>query len=146
MFLLIPAFDKVQVAHFKPALEQAMEQTRREIAVIADNTAAPDFENTIAALDDAGRTLDSVSTIYGVWASTMNGPEFQAIVAEFRSLNQDPKKAHLAVAEYYIHIAHAAVNRVQAAVNSGQVTMQTGNTITTMINGVIVSVLYDKDK
>jgi peptidyl-dipeptidase Dcp len=78
----VPAFDKFQVAHFKPALEAAMEQNRREIAAIADNPAAPDFENTIAAMDDSRRTLESVETIYSIWASTMNGPEFQAIERE----------------------------------------------------------------
>ena len=78
----VPAFDKVKVEHFKPALEAAMEQTRREIAGIADNTAAPTFENTIAAMEGASRTLNDVRTIYGIWSSSMNGPEFQAIERE----------------------------------------------------------------
>jgi peptidyl-dipeptidase Dcp len=106
----VPAFDKVQVAQFKPALEEAMEQTRREVAVIADNTAAPDFENTIAALDDAGRTLDSVGTIYGVWASTMNGPEFQAIEREMA-----PK---LAAFEDEITQNEKLFRRIEAVYNS----------------------------
>ncbi|HVG58420.1 MAG TPA: M3 family metallopeptidase [Hyalangium sp.] len=106
----VPAFDKVQVAHFKPALEEAMEQARREIAVIADNTAAPDFENTIAAMDDAGRTLDSVSTIYSVWASTMNGPEFKAIEREMA-----PK---LAAFEDEITQNEKLFRRIEAVYNS----------------------------
>jgi peptidyl-dipeptidase Dcp len=106
----VPAFDKVQIALFKPALEEAMERTRREIAVIADNTAAPDFENTIAALDDTGRTLDSVGTIYGVWASTMNGPEFQAIEREMA-----PK---LAAFEDEITQNEKLFRRIEAVYNS----------------------------
>ena len=78
----VPPFDKVKVEHFKPALEAAMAENRREIDAIADNPAAPTFENTIAALEDAGRPLSDVDTVYGVWASTMNGPEFQAVERE----------------------------------------------------------------
>ncbi len=50
----VPPFDQVKVEHFKPALEAAMEETRPEIAAIANNPAAPTFENTIAAMEDAG--------------------------------------------------------------------------------------------
>ncbi|MFL5349991.1 MAG: M3 family metallopeptidase [Hyalangium sp.] len=78
----VPAFDQVKVEHFKPALEAAMEKARGEIAAIANNPAAPTFENTLAALEDMGRTLDDVETVYGIWSSTMNGPEFQAIERE----------------------------------------------------------------
>lgn len=78
----VPPFAKVKIADFKPALEAAMDERRREIAAIADSPAPPTFENTIAALEDAGRTFDAVETIYGVWSSTMNVPEFQAIERE----------------------------------------------------------------
>jgi peptidyl-dipeptidase Dcp len=78
----VPPFDQVKVESFKPAIEAAMEQTRAEIARIANDPAAPTFENTIAALDDTGRTYEDVGTLYGVWSSTMNGPEFQAVERE----------------------------------------------------------------
>jgi peptidyl-dipeptidase Dcp len=78
----VPAFDQVKVELFKPALEASMDETRAQIAAIANNPAAPTFENTMAALEDTGRTLEAMGTYYGVWASTMNGPEFQAIERE----------------------------------------------------------------
>jgi peptidyl-dipeptidase Dcp len=78
----VPAFDQVKVEHFKPALEGAMDEARAQIAAIANNPAAPTFENTLVALEDTGRTLDAVGAYYGVWATTMNGPEFQAIERE----------------------------------------------------------------
>ncbi len=78
----VPPFANVKVAHFKPALEAAMDAMRKEIAAIADNTAPPTFENTIAALEDSGRTFDRVETIYGVWSSTMNDEEFKAVERE----------------------------------------------------------------
>lgn len=78
----VPPFDQVRVEHFKPALEAAMEERRREVAAISGNPAAPTFENTLAALEDTGRTFSAVITVYGVWSSTMSGPEFQAVERE----------------------------------------------------------------
>jgi len=78
----VPPFDRVQIALFKPALEAAMAEQLEEIDQITANSAAPDFENTIAALERAGGTLDRVSTLYGVWGSTMASPEYQAVQRE----------------------------------------------------------------
>ncbi|MDT5156687.1 MAG: peptidyl-dipeptidase Dcp [Acidobacteriota bacterium] len=78
----VPPFDRVEVAQFKPALEAAMNENLSEVDKIAANPAPPDFENTIAALERTGHTLDRVQTVYGVWSSTMNGPEFQGVQRE----------------------------------------------------------------
>src|SRR5215207_504757 len=77
-----PPFDRVQVAQFKPALEAAMAENLAEIDKIAADKSAPDFENTITALERSGSQLDRVTTLYGVWSSTMNSPEFQAVQRE----------------------------------------------------------------
>ena len=78
----VPPFDKVAVADFKPALEAAMAENLSEVERVASNPAPPDFDNTIAALERAGRTLQRVQTVYGIWSSTMNGPEFQKVERE----------------------------------------------------------------
>jgi len=78
----VPPFDRVQVAEFKPGLEAAMSENLAEIDKIAKDPAAPTFDNTIVALERAGQTLDRVRTVYGVFASTMNGPEFQVVERE----------------------------------------------------------------
>jgi peptidyl-dipeptidase Dcp len=78
----VPPFDRVDVADFQPALEAAMAENLAEIERIAANPAAPTFENTIAELERAGRTLARVQTVYGVWSSSMNSPEFQAVQRE----------------------------------------------------------------
>ena len=78
----VPPFDQAKVEDFKPALLAGIEADRVEIAAIADNPAPPDFENTIAALEDAGRALNRVSTVYGVYASTMSDKAMQAVEME----------------------------------------------------------------
>ncbi len=72
----VPPFDRVQIALFKPALEAAMAEQLAEVETIANNSAAPDFDNTIAALEKAGKTLSRVGTVYGVWGATMASPEY----------------------------------------------------------------------
>src|SRR5213592_1249869 len=78
----VPPFDKVKVADFKPALEAAMAENLKEIDAIAKNPATPGFENTIAALERAGKTLDRVSSIYNVFRSTMSSDDFQKVETE----------------------------------------------------------------
>ena len=78
----IPPFDRVRVRDFAPALEAAMAENLAQVDRIAGDPAPPTFDNTIAALERAGRTLNRVQAVYGVWASTMNGPEFQAVERE----------------------------------------------------------------
>ncbi len=78
----IPPFDRVQISLFKPALEAAMAEQLEEIQKIANDPAAPDFQNTIVALERSGRTLGRVGTVYGVWGATMSGPEYQAVQRE----------------------------------------------------------------
>jgi len=78
----VPPFDRVKIEYFKPALEAAMAENLSEIDKIAKDPAAPTFQNTIVALERAGSTFDRVSTIYGVWGSTMAGPEFQTVQRE----------------------------------------------------------------
>ena len=78
----VPPFDRVQIPLFKPALEAAMGEQLAEIQKIANDPAPPDFENTIAALERSGNTLDRVSTLYGIWGATMASPEYQVVQRE----------------------------------------------------------------
>lgn len=78
----LPPFDQVRVAHFKPAFSAAIEEFRANIQAIASHPDAPTFENTLAALEHAGRTFERVQSVYGVWASTLSTPEFQTVEQE----------------------------------------------------------------
>jgi peptidyl-dipeptidase Dcp len=78
----LPPFDKVKVSDFKPALETAMAENLKEIDAIAKNPAKPDFENTIAALERAGKPLDRVTSIYNIFRSTMSTDDFQRVETE----------------------------------------------------------------
>jgi peptidyl-dipeptidase Dcp len=78
----VPAFDKVQIALFKPALEAGMTEQLTEIDRIANDPAAPTFQNTLEALERVGTTLNRVGAVYAVWSSTMNSADFQVVERE----------------------------------------------------------------
>ena len=78
----LPAFETVKLEDLKPALEYGMERSLAEIDAIANNQAAPTFENTIVALERTGSDLDRVWPHYGIWSSNMSSPDFRAIQGE----------------------------------------------------------------
>lgn len=59
-----PQFDKIKTEHYLPAFEQAITEAKAEIDAIVNNPDAPTFENTIAALDEAGGRLNDTAGIF----------------------------------------------------------------------------------
>ncbi|MBS1087091.1 M3 family metallopeptidase [Gluconobacter sphaericus] len=68
-----PRFDQITDSDYAPAFERGMIEHLREIKAIANNRAAPTFDNTIAAMERAGQTLNRVQmTFYGVYQANTN--------------------------------------------------------------------------
>ena len=59
-----PQFDKIKTEHYLPAFEQAITEAKAEIDAIVNDPDAPTFENTIAALDEAGGRLNDAAGIF----------------------------------------------------------------------------------
>ena len=106
----VPPFDEVRVEHFKPALEASMAEALANIERIANDPAPPTFQNTIAAMEGASRTLDRVSTVYGIWSSSMSSEEFQPVEQEMA-----PK---LAAFSDQVTQNEALFRRIEAVYNS----------------------------
>jgi peptidyl-dipeptidase Dcp len=77
----LPPFDRVTDADYEPAFARGMADHLREVAVIAECTDAPTFENTIVALERSGRLLDRVHCLFANLASAHTNPTLQAIEA-----------------------------------------------------------------
>jgi len=77
-----PAFDRVKVGDFKPAIMRGIAMNRGEIAKIASNRAKPTFQNTIAALEDAGRPLARAGSVFNVYITTMDDKAMQTVEKE----------------------------------------------------------------
>ncbi len=78
----VPAFDRMDLDALKPALEAGMARQLEEIDTIASTPEPPSFENTIVALERAGRDLRRVSPYLAVWGSNMSTPAFREIQQE----------------------------------------------------------------
>ncbi|HRX38619.1 MAG TPA: M3 family peptidase, partial [Parvularculaceae bacterium] len=65
----VPAFDKMDIALIKPAFEEGTKMQLAEIDAIANNPDAPNFENTIVALEATGQPLDRFFTYWGIWSN-----------------------------------------------------------------------------
>jgi peptidyl-dipeptidase Dcp len=75
----LPPFEAVRAEHFEPAFELALKAHREEIDAIAANPAPPDVENTIAAMDRAGRLLVRISALFHNLTSSETSPALQAV-------------------------------------------------------------------
>jgi peptidyl-dipeptidase Dcp len=75
----VPPFDRIRPADFAAALSEAQQAFRAELRTITRRRRPADFANTIAALEDAGRSYDRVMRLLGIYTSTLNDAEMQAI-------------------------------------------------------------------
>jgi peptidyl-dipeptidase Dcp len=59
-----PPFDRIKDSDYGPAFEEGMRQELAEMRQIADNPAAPTFQNTIVPMERAGRLLARVNAAF----------------------------------------------------------------------------------
>jgi len=78
----VPAFGTYKLEDFKPALEKAIQEKLAEIDIIANNPKPATFENTIVAMERAGKRLSQVKAVFDLYSSNLNSPEFEPIEIE----------------------------------------------------------------
>lgn len=79
-----PRFDLAKTSELKDAIVKGMELKKKQILEIADSTQPPNFENTIAALEDCGRPLSRSLRFFDVYTSTMSDKAMQTLESEVR--------------------------------------------------------------
>jgi peptidyl-dipeptidase Dcp len=82
----LPPFDAIAPEHFRPAFDRALAAHRAEVDAIVANAAAPDFTNTIAALERSGAELNRVSNLFFVLAGAHTGDALQEIERDISPL------------------------------------------------------------
>lgn len=75
----VPAFDEMDLAEVKEALEIGMEMNLAEIDTITSNPEPASFENTILELEKSGEPLGRVFSYYGIWSANISSPAFRDI-------------------------------------------------------------------
>jgi peptidyl-dipeptidase Dcp len=102
-------FDKITNEHYRPALLEGFRLQLEEVNRIANNKAAPTFENTIVALELSGELLDRASTAFNSQAGANTNPVLQKLREEMA-----PK---FAASSNAIYFNSKLFERVQAVYN-----------------------------
>ena len=84
-----PQFDKIKSEHYMPAFKEGIAQAKAEIDAIVANSAQPDFENTIEAMERSGKTLNKVSSIFFNLLEADSDETLQQIAEEVSPLLND---------------------------------------------------------
>ena len=77
-----PPFAEIEPEHFLPAFEQAFVDHAAEIAAITHDPSAPDFANTITALERSGKLLSKVAAVFYDLVSAHSNPAILEIDKE----------------------------------------------------------------
>ncbi|MEM9701338.1 MAG: peptidase M3, partial [Planctomycetota bacterium] len=77
-----PPLDLIEASHFQPAFEVALTEHSAEIAAIAANTEPPTFDNTLLAMEQSGRTLSRISSVFFNLTSSASSDEIRAVERE----------------------------------------------------------------
>ena len=104
-----PPFDKIKDSDFKPALEQGMKDQLAEIQKIADDTAAPTFENTILAMEKSGVLLRRANNVFNVLTGANTDSVLQKV--------QEDVAPEMAATQDAIHLNSKLFKRVEAIYN-----------------------------
>lgn len=88
-----PQFDRIEDCHYRPAFDEGVKQKRAEIAAIVQNQQAPDFTNTLLALEQSGALLTRVTSVFFAMTAAHTNDELQrldeAFSAELAALAND---------------------------------------------------------
>jgi peptidyl-dipeptidase Dcp len=74
-----PAFKKIKNSDFQPAIEAGMAQQIQEMEQIANNPAAPTFDNTLVEMERSGQLLTRVMNAFTLITGANTDPELQKL-------------------------------------------------------------------
>ena len=75
----VPDFSKINDSDYRPALEEGIKRQLKEIKQIADNPAAPTFDNTLVALEKSGQLLTRVNNAFSLVSGANTNPTLQQL-------------------------------------------------------------------
>ena len=77
-----PEFSKITLDHYREAFDIALQEAKAEFEEMVNNTEEPTFENTILALENNGKLLNKVSTIFFALDNVESTDETQQLILE----------------------------------------------------------------
>ena len=106
----VPAFAAYKLKDLKPAIEAAIAEKLNELNAIANNPKPATFDNTIVALEKAGKKLSQIRAVFDIYGSNLSTPDFAPIESEMT-----PKFSELSSKMYQ---NSKLFNRIESVYNS----------------------------
>lgn len=78
-----PHFDEINDSHYRLAFDEALRQKRADIDAIVSQTTAPDFTNTVLALEKSGAMLTRVNSVFFAMTSAHTNAYLQELEEQF---------------------------------------------------------------
>ena len=72
-------FNEIKISHYEAAIDRGIRLAKEEIKAIANQKEAPTFENTIVALENAGKDLERVELVFFNLNEANSNPEMMEI-------------------------------------------------------------------
>ena len=104
-----PPFDKITDADYQPAIEECMKQDLAEIEQIANNPAAPTFDNTFVAMEKSGALLNRVMQVFNAVTGANTDDALQKV--------QEEEAPRLAAHRDAIYLNDKLFQRVESVYN-----------------------------
>lgn len=104
-----PDFSRIRDVDYQPAIEAGMDEQKREVRAIADNAAAPTFDNTLVAMERSGQLLNRVMMVFNGVTSANTNPTLQRV--------QDEEAPRLAAHHDAIYLDGKLFHRVETVYN-----------------------------
>jgi peptidyl-dipeptidase Dcp len=74
-----PVFDKIKDGDYQAAIDAGMAEQLKEVDAIANNSAAPTFENTLVAMERSGQLYDRAWDAFNLVSQANTDPELEKI-------------------------------------------------------------------
>jgi peptidyl-dipeptidase Dcp len=81
-----PPFDRIQIGHYLPAVQEGIKREQAEIDAIVANPKPATFQNTIEALDRTGELLSRVNAVFYSLLSALTSPQMQEVANQMSPL------------------------------------------------------------
>ncbi len=79
-------FDKIKTEHYEPAIREGIRRHMAEIDAITGNKEPATFDNTMLALEQSGKMLSRVTTVFENMLSSETSDELQALAQQIMPL------------------------------------------------------------
>ncbi|WGD33739.1 M3 family metallopeptidase [Olleya sp. YS] len=116
-------FQSIKNESFKPAVLELIEQTKKEIDAIVNNTESATFKNTIEALEYSGLQLDRVTSIFFNLNSAETNDEIQKIAQEISPILTEFGNDITLNEGLFERVKHVYDNKIEFDLNTEQNTL-----------------------